>query len=82
MDMGIDDDTSRPKGNALAFEYSFYLAENPPSVISHALICTSLDSRLPEHYCTILTDAVGNGKAGTAQCLKSAANALEDGRSV
>ncbi|KAF3448106.1 hypothetical protein FNV43_RR08816 [Rhamnella rubrinervis] len=77
MDMEIDDDTSRPKGDALAFEHSFYLGF---LFIWVTKFSGSVMFEGKEEKGKPIMDTLGNGKAGIAQCLKSAANALEDGK--
>ncbi|KAF3448120.1 hypothetical protein FNV43_RR08831 [Rhamnella rubrinervis] len=88
MDMEIDDDTSRPKGSIM-FEgreekgkpIMVIMVGAPGS--GKSTFCDQVMRLSTRPWIRVCQDTIGNGKAGTkAQCLKSAANALEDGKSV
>ncbi|KAF3447727.1 hypothetical protein FNV43_RR08430 [Rhamnella rubrinervis] len=82
MDMEIDDDTYRPKGREEKGKPIMVIMVGAPGS-GKSTFCDQVMRLSTRPWIRVCQDTIGNGKAGTkAQCLKSAANALEDGKSV
>ncbi|KAF3448118.1 hypothetical protein FNV43_RR08828 [Rhamnella rubrinervis] len=88
--METDDDTSRPKGKEEKGKPIMVIMVGAPGS-GKSTFCDQVMSLSTSPWIRVcqelinvalIKDTIGNGKAGTAQCLKSAANALEDGKSV